>query len=66
MSPANPSPADPNQQRRQAPPPASTRLRPNGPRPGQSTSAWLYGKRRASERLLDNPRTKLLGLLRGN
>jgi hypothetical protein len=38
----------------------------SGARSGQSTSAWLYGKRRASERLLDNPRTKLLGLLRGH
>jgi hypothetical protein len=64
VSPANPSPADPNQQRRQ-PPPTITRLPRNGPRPGQSTSAWLYGKRRATERLLDNPRTKLRGLLRG-
>ena len=40
-----------------------TRLPRNGPRPGQSTSAWLYGKQRAAERLLDAPRTQLHGLI---
>ena len=35
----------------------------NGPRPGQSTSAWLYGKQRAAERLLDDPRTQMRGLI---
>jgi len=40
-----------------------TRLPRNGPRPGQSTSAWLYGKQRAAERLLDDPRTQMRGLI---
>ena len=40
-----------------------TRLPRNGPRPGQSTSAWLYGKQRAAERLLDAPSTQLHGLI---
>jgi hypothetical protein len=39
-----------------------TRLPRNGPRPGQSTSAWLYGKQRGTERLLDDPRTPLRGI----
>ena len=40
-----------------------TRLPRNGPRPGQSTSAWLYGKQRAAERLLDDPRIQMRGLI---
>jgi hypothetical protein len=34
-----------------------TRLPPNGPKPGQSVDAWLHGKTKAHERLVDNPRT---------
>lgn len=26
-----------------------TRLRPNGPKPGQSTRAWLYGKEKEQQ-----------------
>ena len=40
-----------------------TRLPRNDPRPGQSTSAWLHGKQRATERLLDDPRTQMRGLI---
>lgn len=40
-----------------------TRLPRNGPRPGQSTSAWLYGKQRAAEHLLDEPRTQMRSLI---
>lgn len=32
------------------------RLRRNGPRPGQSTAAWLYGKQTSSERAKDRIR----------
>jgi hypothetical protein len=32
-------------------------LPPNGPKPGQSTDQWLYGKQKAAERLVDDPRT---------
>ena len=39
-----------------------TRLPRNGTRPGQFTSAWLYGKQRAAEHLLDEPRTQMRGL----
>jgi len=39
-----------------------TRLPRNGPRPGQSTSAWLYGKQRADERLVDDLRTPVRGI----
>lgn len=39
-----------------------TRLPRNGPRPGQSTNAWLYGKQRATERLVDDPRTPMRGI----
>lgn len=34
----------------------------NGPGPGQSTSAWLYGKQRATERLIDDLRTPMRGI----
>ncbi|MCP9819840.1 hypothetical protein KBZ18_10080 [Synechococcus sp. Cruz-9H2] len=36
-----------------------TRLPANGPKPGQSTDAWLWGKTKAAERLIDDPSTKL-------
>jgi len=39
-----------------------TRLPRNGPKDGQSTSAWLYGKQRADERLVDDLRTPLRGI----
>jgi hypothetical protein len=35
-----------------------TKLPPNGPKPGQSTDAFIYGKDKANERLMDDPRTK--------
>lgn len=39
-----------------------TRLPRNGPRPGQTTNAWLYGKQRAMERLVDDPRAPMRGI----
>lgn len=36
-----------------------TKLKPNGPKPGQSTEAWLYGKTKADERKLDDLRTPM-------
>ena len=30
-----------------------TKLPPNGPKPGQSTDAFIYGKDKANERLMD-------------
>lgn len=39
-----------------------TRLPRNGPKAGQSTSAWLYGKQRADERLVDDLRAPLRGI----
>lgn len=38
------------------------KLRPNGPKPGQSVDSWLHGKQRAHEELLDNPRTRFTDL----
>ena len=35
-----------------------TKLPPNGPKPGQTTDQWLYGRQKAHEELMDNPRTK--------
>jgi hypothetical protein len=35
-----------------------TKLKPNGPKPGQSTEAFIFGKGKAFERLVDNPNTK--------
>lgn len=32
------------------------RLKPNGPKPGQSVDAWLYGKTKGDEERVDNPR----------
>ena len=34
------------------------KLPPAGPKPGQSTDAYLYGKQKANERLMDNPNTR--------
>jgi hypothetical protein len=34
------------------------RLKPSGPKPGQSIDAFLYGKTKGSQELMDNPRTK--------
>lgn len=35
-----------------------TKLPPNGPKPGQSVDAFIYGKTKGHEELMDNPRTK--------
>jgi hypothetical protein len=35
-----------------------TKLKPNGPKPGQSAEAFIYGKDRSFQRLVDNPNTK--------
>lgn len=35
-----------------------TKLPPNGPKPGQSVDAWLYGKTEGFNKKLDNPNTK--------
>ena len=40
--------------------PKIIRLPRNGPKPGQSTSAWLYGKQRAEEKALEQERWKSL------
>jgi hypothetical protein len=47
-----------------APPDATkvTRLPPNGPKPGQSTERWLYGRQQGHQRLMDDPRTKFRDL----
>jgi len=42
----------------ESPQPKITRLPRNGPKPGQSADSWLYGKKKAFEQLVDNPRTK--------
>lgn len=34
------------------------KLRPNGPKPGQSVDAFIYGKDKSYQELADNPRTK--------
>ena len=39
-----------------------TKLKTNGPKPGQSTDAFLYGKTKGFEELIDNPRTKFKDL----
>lgn len=36
--------------------PKIIRLPRNGPKPGQSTTAWLYGKQRAEEKALERER----------
>jgi hypothetical protein len=33
-----------------SPTPRVTKLPPNGPKPGQSVSSWLYGKDKAHDR----------------
>lgn len=35
-----------------------TRLAANGPKQGQSIDAWIYGKEKAYQELIDNPFTK--------
>ena len=40
-----------------------TRLPPNGPKPGQSVNAWIYGKTKAHHELIDNPLTRFTDLL---
>jgi hypothetical protein len=40
--------------------PKIIRLPRNGPKPGQSTSAWLYGKQRSEEKALERERWKSL------
>jgi len=35
-----------------------TRLKRSGPKDGQSTDAYLYGKQKGHEELMDNPKTK--------
>ena len=34
------------------------KLPANGPKPGQTTDQWIYGRQRTREELMDNPRTK--------
>lgn len=36
-----------------------TKLPPNGPKPGQRLDAWLYGKEKAHQQLMDDPRNRL-------
>lgn len=36
------------------------RLPPNGPKPGQSTSSWLYGKQKQEQRDLERLRWQQL------
>jgi hypothetical protein len=36
-----------------------TKLKPNGPKPGQSVDAFIYGKDKGYQELIDNPRTKM-------
>lgn len=40
----------------------TTKLPANGPKPGQTTDQWLYGRQRAQEELMDNPRNKFKDL----
>jgi len=35
-----------------------TKLRPNGPKEGQSVDAFIYGKTKSYQELIDNPTTK--------
>jgi hypothetical protein len=39
-----------------------TKLKPNGPKEGQSVEAWVYGKSKGYNDLLDNPNTKFSDL----
>jgi len=34
------------------------KLKPNGPKPGQSVDAFIYGKDKGYQELVDNPNTK--------
>jgi hypothetical protein len=34
------------------------KLKPNGPKPGQSVDAFIYGKDKGYQELVDNPKTK--------
>lgn len=36
-----------------------TKLRPNGPKPGQSVEAWLYGKEKGHQEKLDDLRNRM-------
>lgn len=40
------------------------RLPANGPKSGQSIDRWLYGKERAHQELMDNPRKRFTDLPR--
>jgi len=35
-----------------------TKLKPNGPKSGQSVDAWLYGKGKSHQELMDDPRNR--------
>jgi hypothetical protein len=35
-----------------------TKLKPNGPKDGQSVDAWMHGKTKGYQDLIDNPNTK--------
>ena len=39
-----------------------TKFKPNGPKPGQSTDAFIYGKTKGYQELIDNPMTKFSNL----
>ena len=34
------------------------KLKPNGPKPGQTVDQFIYGKTKGHEELMDNPKTK--------
>ena len=36
-----------------------TRLKPNGPKEGQSLDAYLYGRQKSHEEHMDNPQNKI-------
>lgn len=38
------------------------KLKPNGPKPGQTVSQFLYGKDKGYQELVDNPRVKFKDL----
>jgi hypothetical protein len=38
------------------------KLKPNGPKPGQSVDAFIYGKDKGYQDLVDNPNTKFRGI----
>ena len=39
-----------------------TRLKPNGPKDGQSVEKWMYGKNKGQEEFMDNPQNKFKDL----